>query len=121
MNTKGILYLALAVLLGMGLFASGVVVGALRAHNVCLRDETLFVLPTTYRAYRVLESGDTERAKFLYGSLLATYTEKYDSLFPTGSQSARFEKVLTGARQISQAVRTNTFRRQLELKAEAEE
>ena len=121
MNTKSILRLALAVLLGIGLFAAGLVVGSLRAYNVCLKDETLFVLPTSYRTYRVLESGDTERAKFLCGSLLATYTEKYDSLFPTGAQSARFEKLLNGARQISQAVRTNTFRRQLELKAEAEE
>jgi hypothetical protein len=121
MSTKSILHLALAALLGIGLFASGLAVGSLRAYNVCLKDETRFVLPTIYRAYRVLDSGDTERAKFLSGNLLAAYTEKYDSLFSTKAQSARFEKLLSASRQISRAVRTNTFRSELELKAEAEE
>jgi hypothetical protein len=121
MTAKNIIPAAVSVLLGICLFGAGVIVGALRAQRVAQKEETLFVLPTSYRAYKVLENGDTERAKFLCGSLLATYTEKYDSLFPTGVHSARFERLLTDARQISQTVRTNAFRRLFETNAEAEQ
>ena len=117
MKAKNII---LFVLFGACLFVAGLGVGAFRARKVAQREETLFVLPTSYRAYKAAQRGDTERAKFLCGGLLAAYTENYDSLFPTGVQSARFERLLTDARQISQIVRTNILRRAFETNAEAE-
>jgi hypothetical protein len=118
MSPKNIIFVAVTVLVGICLFGAGVVVGALRASKVSQKQEAPLVVLTSYRAYKALESGDTERAKFWCGGLLATYTEKYDSVFPTGAASVPFERLLSEARQISQIARTNGFRRAFETNAE---
>ena len=106
------------VLVGICLFVTGVVVGALCAQKEAQKQDAPLAVLTSYRAYKALESGDTEGAKFWCGGLLATYTEKYDSVFPTGAAPVRFEKVLTNARRISQTARSNGFRRAFETNAE---
>jgi hypothetical protein len=110
MKAKRTMLVAAIVILGILVFGAGVVVGVWRGHKQAQKTETRFVLPVSYRTYKALESGDTERAKYLCGGLLSTYTEQYDSLFPTGVESARFESLLTDARQISQTVRSNILR-----------
>jgi hypothetical protein len=49
MKAKNIILVAVILPLGICLFVAGVVVGALRAHKVAQREETQFVLPTSYR------------------------------------------------------------------------
>ena len=110
MKPKSVILTIEIILCGILLFGAGVVVGTLRGHKQAQKTETRFVLPVSYRTYKALESGDTERAKYLCGGLLSTYTAQYDSLFPTGVESTRFESFLADARQISQTVRSNILR-----------
>jgi hypothetical protein len=93
--------------LAIFVFGAGYAVGFLRGYKQAQKQETQFMLPVSFRTYKALQNGDTNRAIYLSGGLLSTYTEKYDLLFPTGSESTRFKSWLPEARQIGQNVRSN--------------
>ena len=110
MKARKILIGVQIVVISAFVFGAGCVVGVFLGHKQAQKTETRFVLPISFRLYKAIESGDTDRAKYLCGGLLSTYTEQYDSLFPHDVESAHFEILLTEARQISHTVRSNELR-----------
>jgi len=99
------------------IFGAGFVVGISRSYKQAQKQEAQFMLPVSFRTYKALESGDTNKAINLSGGLLSTYTEKYDLLFPPGTESWRFKSWLPEARQIGRNVRSNILRDAFETNA----